>query len=150
MDAGSDWPSKNETAEGGIVEAAAPMNPNALATESTYTAIDWDFENVWVMNTTEDYKYPVLKGVPVADFTVSGESEIEIAESAVRIAATNGQINVYSLGETSSIAVYTTTGMKVAAANVNAAEAAVNVPAGLYIVAVVSDGATTTAKVIVK
>lgn len=150
MDAETEWPSKNETAEGGIVEPATGFNPNALTTQSTYTNIGWDFANVWVMSTAEDYKYPVLKNVVVTDFGASGEEEIEIAHNSVTVTTTNGQINISGLGESSAIAVYNATGVQVAAAGVNSSEVTVNVSAGLYIVAVVTDGVTSTAKVVVK
>lgn len=150
MDASTEWPAKNETLEGGVVEAATAANPNTLAVQSTYTNIGWNFDTVWEMSTAEDYKYPVLKGVPVTNFDPTSEEVIEIAENSVRVAATYGQINVSGLGAASTVAVYSVTGAQVAAASVNAAEVSLDVPAGLYIVAVVSDGAATTAKVIVK
>lgn len=147
-----DWPANHETAEGGVVEAATAQNPNTLATQSTYTAIGWDFDNVWAMG-TGDYKYPVLATVAVSDFALTGVEDVVAAapEASVRVAAANGEITVAGLGEASVINVYNAAGVQVASVTVNAPEAVVAAPAaGLYIVAVATDGAVTTAKVVVK
>ncbi len=147
---GRDWPNKNETAEGGNVEPATAQNPNTLTAQGTYTAIGWDFDGVWKMG-EGDYKYPVLGTVTVTDFSSGIENVIADAEATVSVAAANGEIIVSGLGETSVITVYTAAGLQVASVNVNDAAAAVAVPAnGFYIVAVATDGAVTTAKVVVK
>lgn len=152
MDADTEWPAKNETMEGGVVEPATAANPNTLMAQGTYTAIGWDFEGVWMMAEGPNYKYPVLKGVKVTDAQLGVEGVVVgAAEANVTVAAANGEIVVAGLGEVSMISVYTTSGVLVATANVNAPEAAVAVPAaGLYIVAVATDGAVATAKVVVK
>lgn len=147
-----DWPANHETAEGGVVEAATAQNPNTLAAQNTYTAIGWDFDNVWAMGTGE-YKYPVLATVAVSDFALTGVEDVVAAapEASVRVAAANGEITVAGLGEASVINVYNAAGVQVASVTVNAPEAVVAAPAaGLYIVAVATDGAVTTAKVVVK
>ncbi len=147
-----DWPTNHETAEGGVVEAATAQNPNTLAAQNTYTAIGWDFDNVWAMGTGE-YKYPVLATVAVSDFALTGVEDVVAAapEASVRVAAANGEITVAGLGEASVINVYNAAGVQVASVTVNAPEAVVAAPAaGLYIVAVATDGAVTTAKVVVK
>lgn len=147
-----DWPANHETAEGGVVEAATAQNPNTLAVQNTYTAIGWDFDNVWAMGTGE-YKYPVLATVAVSDFALTGVEDVVAAapEASVRVAAANGEITVAGLGEASVINVYNAAGVQVASVTVNAPEAVVAAPAaGLYIVAVATDGAVTTAKVVVK
>lgn len=147
-----DWPANHETAEGGVVEAATAQNPNTLAAQNTYTAIGWDFDNVWAMG-TGDYKYPVLATVAVSDFALTGVEDVVAAapEASVRVAAANGEITVAGLGEASVINVYNAAGVQVASVTVNAPEAVVAAPAaGLYIVAVATDGAVTTAKVVVK
>ena len=147
-----DWPANHETAEGGVVEAATAQNPNTLAAQNTYTAIGWDFDNVWAMGTGE-YKYPVLATVAVSDFALTGVEDVVAAapEASVRVAAANGEITVAGLGEASVINVYNAAGVQVASVTVRAPEAVVAAPAaGLYIVAVATDGAMTTAKVVVK
>ncbi len=147
-----DWPANHETAEGGVVEAATAQNPNTLAAHNTYTAIGWDFDNVWAMGTGE-YKYPVLATVAVSDFALTGVEDVVAAapEASVRVAAANGEITVAGLGEASVINVYNAAGVQVASVTVSAPEAVVAAPAaGLYIVAVATDGAMTTAKVVVK
>ncbi len=152
MDGATEWPTKNETAEGGVVESATAQNPNTLAAQNTYTAIGWDFDNVWAMGTGE-YKYPVLATVAVSDFALTGVEDVVAAapEASVRVAAANGEITVAGLGEASVINVYNAAGVQVASVTVNAPEAVVAAPAaGLYIVAVATDGAVTTAKVVVK
>ena len=150
-DADTQWPAKNETAEGGVIEGATAMNPNNLSVETPYTGIGWDFNEVWAMG-TGDYKYPVLATVAVSDFTLSGVEDVVAApEATVSVAAANGEIIVAGLGEASVITVYNAAGVQVAAVNVNAPEAVVAAPAaGLYIVSVATDGAVTTAKVVVK
>lgn len=150
-DADTQWPTKNESAEGGVIEAATAMNPNNLSVETPYTGIGWDFDGVWAMG-TGDYKYPVLATVAVSDFTLSGVEDVVAApEATVSVAAANGEITVAGLGEASVITVYNAAGVQVAAVNVNAPEAVVAAPAaGLYIVSVATDGAVTTAKVVVK
>lgn len=152
MDGATEWPTKNETAEGGVVESATAQNPNTLAVQNTYTAIGWDFDNVWAMGTGE-YKYPVLATVAVSDFALTGVEDVVAGapEASVRVAAANGEITVAGLGEASVINVYNAAGVQVASVTVNAPEAVVAAPAaGLYIVAVATDGAVTTAKVVVK
>ena len=152
MDGATEWPTKNETAEGGVVESATAQNPNTLAVQNTYTAIGWDFDNVWAMGTGE-YKYPVLATVAVSDFALTGVEDVVAAapEASVRVAAANGEITVAGLGEASVINVYNAAGVQVASVTVNAPEAVVAAPAaGLYIVAVATDGAVTTAKVVIK
>lgn len=152
MDGATEWPTKNETAEGGVVESATAQNPNTLALQNTYTAIGWDFDNVWAMGTGE-YKYPVLATVAVSDFALTGVEDVVAAapEASVRVAAANGEITVAGLGEASVINVYNAAGVQVASVTVSAPEAVVAAPAaGLYIVAVATDGAVTTAKVVVK
>lgn len=152
MDGATEWPTKNETAEGGVVESATAQNPNTLAAQNTYTAIGWDFDNVWAMGTGE-YKYPVLATVAVSDFALTGVEDVVAAapEASVRVAAANGEITVAGLGEASVINVYNAAGVQVASVTVSAPEAVVAAPAaGLYIVAVATDGAVTTAKVVVK
>lgn len=145
------WPSVNETAEGGVVESATAQNPAVLSTQNPYNNINWDFENVWAMG-TGDYKYPVLKGVSVNDVALSGVEDVVAApEASVSVVAANGEITVAGLSEASVITVYNAAGVQVAAVSVNAPEAVVAAPAaGLYIVAVATDGAVTTAKVVVK
>lgn len=152
MDGATEWPTKNETAEGGVVESATAQNPNTLAAQNTYTAIGWDFDNVWAMGTGE-YKYPVLATVAVSDFALTGVEDVVAGapEASVRVAAANGEITVAGLGEASVINVYNAAGVQVASVTVCAPEAVVAAPAaGLYIVAVATDGAVTTAKVVVK
>lgn len=152
MDGATEWPTKNETAEGGVVESATAQNPNTLAAQNTYTAIGWDFDNVWAMGTGE-YKYPVLATVAVSDFALTGVEDVVAGapEASVRVAAANGEITVAGLGEASVINVYNAAGVQVASVTVSAPEAVVAAPAaGLYIVAVATDGAVTTAKVVVK
>lgn len=152
MDAenGQDWPNNHETAEGGVVEAATGQNPNALATQSTYTAINWDFDKVWTMG-TGDYKYPVLKGVPVSDASLGVEEVAADLQTGINVTAANGEIIVAGLGEASVVTVCNAAGSQVASVAVNTPEAVVAVPAaGLYIVAVTANGNITAAKVIVK
>lgn len=152
MDAqdGADWPGKNVTAEGGDVQEATPYNPNALTSQATYTGIDWDFDNVWAMG-QGDYKYPVLKGVAVSDATLGIEDVVATAESSLRVAGGNGEILVAGISEASVITVYNAAGVQVATVATDAPEAVVAAPAaGLYIVAVATDGAVSTAKVVVK
>lgn len=151
----TEWPAKNETVEGGNVQAAEGMNVGTLKTAEPYKGIGWDFNGVWTINADSEYKFPVLATVPVADFTVNDNSGVDNvvtdAKASVIVTAANGEILVAGLGEASVIAVYTTTGVQVANVSVNAAEAAVAVPAnGLYIVAVATEGTVATAKVIVK
>lgn len=151
MNGDTEWPSKNETAEGGSVEATTAQNPNALTMQNTYTAIGWDFANIWSMGTGA-YKYPVLSKVNVSDATLSGVEDViaETAESVV-ITPAEGNITVAGLGETAFITVYTAAGMQVAAVSVAAPEAVVTVPsAGLYIVSVATGNTTANAKVFVK
>ncbi|MCM1441654.1 MAG: T9SS type A sorting domain-containing protein, partial [Roseburia sp.] len=148
----TDWPTKNETAEGGMVEAATAQNPNTLTAQSTYTAIGWDFDNVWSMGEGE-YKYPVLATVKVTDFSVSGIEDVisGVTESSVVVYGAEGEILVSGLGETAAITVYTAAGVQVASAVVNGAQATVAVPAnGFYIVSVATNGTVKTAKVVVK
>ena len=152
MDAqdGADWPGKNVTAEGGDVQEATAANPNTLTTQSTYTGIGWDFDNVWAMG-QGDYKYPVLKGVAVSDATLGIEDVVATAESSLRVAGGNGEILVAGISEASVITVYNAAGVQVATVATDAPEATVAAPAaGLYIVAVATDGAVSTAKVVVK
>ena len=151
MNGDSQWPSKNESAEGGSVMAAEAQNPNTLTVQGTYTNIGWDFDNVWVMGQGE-YKYPVLGSLNVTDYNAGIEDVIaDGAESNIIIAAANGEITVAGLGESAVISVYTAAGVQVASAAVNAPVATVAVPAnGFYIVAVATNGTVKTAKVAVK
>ncbi|MDE6086088.1 MAG: T9SS type A sorting domain-containing protein, partial [Muribaculaceae bacterium] len=149
MGADTQWPSKNETAEGGLIEAATAQNPATLQTQAPYTAIGWDFDGVWKMGEGE-YKYPVLCTVTVTDFSGIDEVVADV-ESNVSVVAANGEIIVSGLGETSVIAVYNAAGVQVATASVTSSDAVVAVPAnGFYIVAVTTDGSSVTSKVVVK
>ena len=152
MDAqdGADWPGRNVTAEGGDVQESTAANPNTLTTQGTYTGIGWNFDNVWAMG-QGDYKYPVLKGVAVSDATLGIEDVVATAESSLRVAGGNGEILVAGISEASVITVYNAAGVQVATVATDAPEAVVAAPAaGLYIVAVATDGAVSTAKVVVK
>lgn len=141
-DAATHWPEKNETAEGGVVEAPTGMNPGALTEQNVYTNIGWDFTEVWTMGTGA-YKYPVLKGVAVPASVLEADNETDVEDviaDAVSVEVYDGTLYVAGLADDALVSVYTAAGVQVASVAASG-EAAIELPAnGLYIVSVLSDG----------
>ncbi len=79
LDGNANWPSKNETAEGGEVTWEDYFGASELQNDPTqYTLINWDFDKVWGFDTASSNPYPVLKslgGVVTAIESINGDKK---------------------------------------------------------------------------
>lgn len=132
------WPAKNETADGGSVEAATAQNTTVLQQDATYTNLTWDFDKVWKINASGDYKYPVLQ--VMKSEIASGIGIVNITDPSIN--AENGSLNMANLVPGTRVSIYTVSGKKIADVTASALSSSVNLPMkGLYIVTV-KDGAS--------
>ena len=151
MDATTEWPTKNETAEGGSVEPATPMTISALQQESTYTGIGWDFANVWMFDKESGYSYPVLKQFGAIITGIEDVNTDKNAAAAYAVHAAGNVLNVAGLGGQAHVTVATLAGQNVASFSTKAASATVSLPGkGVYIVKISENGKATAMKVVNK
>ena len=154
MNGSTEWPSKNETYEGGSVVAAASANPATLQQVGTYTGIDWDFDNIWTINAASEYKYPVLKKVTVSDEVLTGIESVvdnDKAEAHYTVYADNNTLTVEGLAQSAKVSVYNIAGQQVANKVASGNTVTVNLPgAGVYVVNVAAHGAIKSYKLINK
>ena len=151
MDATTEWPTKNETAEGGSVEPATPMTVAALQQESTYTGIGWDFANVWMFDKESGYSYPVLKQFGAIITGIEDVNTDKNAAAAYAVHAAGNVLNVAGLGGQAHVTVATLAGQNVASFSTKAASATVSLPGkGVYIVKIAENGNATAMKVVNK
>ena len=151
MDATTEWPTKNETAEGGSVEPATPMTISALQQESTYTGIGWDFANVWMFDKESGYSYPVLKQFGAIITGIEDVNTDKNAAAAYAVHAAGNVLNVAGLGGQAHVTVATLAGQNVASFSTKAASATVSLPGkGVYIVKIAENGNATAMKVVNK
>lgn len=61
LEGNANWPSKNETAEGGEVTWEDYYDATDLQGPTQYVLANWDFDKVWGFDTSAGYLYPVLK-----------------------------------------------------------------------------------------
>jgi hypothetical protein len=127
----------------GSTVSAQPKLPSDLKKQATYTAIGWDFTNVW--NIVETNSYPKLKNVqPTAIKDIIGNSSKYIVFNDglnIRIKGINGNAEV---------SLFSMNGQKLAQTKlVN--NGFITAPAsGFYIVQIIENGMSTSAKVICK
>lgn len=151
MDATTEWPTKNETAEGGSVEPATPMTISALQQESTYTGIGWDFANIWMFDKESGYSYPVLKQFGAIITGIEDVNTDKNAAAAYAVHAAGNVLNVAGLGGQAHVTVATLAGQNVASFSTKAASATVSLPGkGVYIVKIAENGNATAMKVVNK
>lgn len=126
------WPSKNETAEGGLVSAAIAQNSTVLKNQATYTNIGWDFDKIWKMD-DGSYGYPVLR--IFSNGVLNGIDGV--ATSKATVSVVNGKLNVNGLATGTRLSVYSVSGQKVGETVVGFSSVRMSLPAkGLYIVSV--------------
>ena len=126
------WPSKNETADGGLVSAAIAQNSTVLKNQATYTNIGWDFDEIWKMD-EGSYGYPVLR-----IFSKGVLNGIDgVATSKATVSVVNGKLNVNGLATGTRLSVYSVSGQKVGETVAGSSSVRMSLPAkGLYIVSV--------------
>lgn len=149
MDATTEWPTKNETAEGGSVEPATPMTVAALQQESTYTGIGWDFANVWMFDKESGYSYPVLKQFGAIITGIEDVNTGENAAGAYAVHASGNVLVVAGLGAQADVTVATLAGQNIASLTTRAGSATITLPGkGIYIVKIVENGSAKAVKVV--
>ena len=149
MDATTEWPTKNETAEGGSVEPATPMTVAALQQESTYTGIGWDFANVWMFDKESGYSYPVLKQFGAIITGIEDVNTGENAAGAYAVHASGNVLVVAGLGSQADVTVATLAGQNIASLTTRAGSATITLPGkGIYIVKIVENGSAKAVKVV--
>lgn len=156
MNSDQTWPNVNPTADGGEIETAGGYGAEALQQQAPYSAIDWNFSEIWSMGTGA-YKYPVLAAVPVPDEALtkdySGIEDVTVDSNVaeVEVSAAGNVLSVRGLVAPAAVTVYNLAGMAVAAATTDSAEVTLGLPAtGMYVVTVVSGGEIRSFKVVNK
>lgn len=126
------WPSKNETADGGLVSAAIAQNSTVLKNQATYTNIGWDFDKIWKMD-DGSYGYPVLR--IFSNGVLNGIDGV--ATSKATVSVVNGKLIVNGLATGTRLSVYSVYGQKVGETVAGFSSVRMSLPAkGLYIVSV--------------
>lgn len=149
MDASTEWPTKNETVDGGNVEPATPVPASSLKQEATYTNIGWDFTNIWSFDTSSGYVYPVLKQFGAIITGIKDINTDNGAASAYAVHASGNVLTVAGLGAQASVTVSTLAGQNVASVTTNAGSAAMTLPGkGIYIVKIAENGSAKALKVV--
>ena len=149
MDATTEWPTKNETVEGGVVEPATAVPAASLQQESTYTAIGWDFNNIWSFDTASGYLYPVLKQFGAIITGIEDINTGENAAGAYAVHASGNVLVVAGLGSQADVTVATLGGQNIASLTTRAGSATITLPGkGIYIVKIVENGSAKAVKVV--
>lgn len=149
MDATTEWPTKNETVEGGVVEPATAVPAASLQQESTYTAIGWDFNNIWSFDTASGYLYPVLKQFGAIITGIEDVNTGENAAGAYAVHASGNVLVVAGLGAQADVTVATLAGQNIASLTTRAGSATITLPGkGIYIVKIVENGSAKAVKVV--
>lgn len=150
MDGDTEWPNKNLTTEGNenLYEEAQGVPASSLQSETVYTQIGWDFNNVWAFDTSDGYLYPVLKQFGSLK---TGIKDVTAGNAAYAVRAEGNVLTVAGLTGNAVITVATVAGQNVASAKTAAAAANISLPGkGLYIVKVAGAAGTQSYKVVNK
>lgn len=89
MEGDADWPSRNETAEGGSVVPAENVSANILQSQTGYQDLGWDWENVWAFDSSS--LYPILKKIGLVANGIENISVVPAATADGRIYNLAGQ-----------------------------------------------------------
>ncbi|MFV0468090.1 MAG: T9SS type A sorting domain-containing protein [Dysgonomonas sp.] len=127
----------------GITEEATPMFPSNLKKQSTYTAIGWDFNNVWTID--EGTSYPTLKNVHT-----SGISQQTVNNDKYTAYTSNNNIYVSGIENEALVVVYNLSG-QIVSQSVVGNNVAIPVSAkGVYLLRITEKGSISFAKVLCK
>lgn len=135
---GTQWVLPSTTA--GVKEEATPVFPANLKKQSTYTAIGWDFSNVWSIK--EGTAYPQLKNLQT-----SGISENTIEKSKYSISVSDKKIYVSGIENEAEVTAYNLNGQVVFQSVVTSSSAILVPHKGLYLLKIVENGSVTSMKV---
>ncbi len=138
---GSEWTIQSETP--GQVTYSVGKSPVQLKQKATYTAIGWDFDNIWTIE--EGTSYPKLRNVftniPFVKSDNTNNYTYHTADNIIIIAG---------IEQSADVAVFNVNGQQVYHSFVNDnAEIPVS-GKGFYIVRITENGKTTSLKVVVK
>lgn len=138
---GQEWVVPAEV-PGSIVSALAKL-PADLKKVATFTAIGWDFSNIWTI--VENTEYPKLKNVqPTAIKDITGNSSKYIVFNE------GLNIRIKGISEAAEVSLFSMNGQKLAQKKfVDNGYITAPTP-GFYIVRIIENGKNTTAKVICK
>lgn len=141
---GEEWIIASGTEVPGQIEYATGKLITQLKQQATYTAIGWDFDNIWTIE--EGQTLPQLKNVPLVTSTPS----VLKNTNQYNVFATDNKIFVSGIERSAVVTLYSINGQMISR-SVCENDAVLSVPGkGFYIVRILENGRTTSKKVINK
>ena len=139
---GNEW--MLPTIVNGVTEDATPTMPANLKRASTYTAIGWDFNNIWTIE--ENVSYPKLKSVQ----QMSGLSTPVGAANNYKAYTVDNNIHILGIETEATVSVYNVNGQMISLSTVTP-DSMIPVPGkGLYLLRITENGISSSIKVLCK
>ena len=139
---GNEW--MLPTIVSGVTEDASPAMPANLKKESTYTAIGWDFNNIWTIE--ENASYPKLKFVQ----QMSGLSTPIGTANNYKAYTVDNNIHILGIEKEATVSVYNVNGQMISLSTVTP-DSIIPVPGkGLYLLRITENGISSSIKVLCK
>ena len=130
----------------GTIDYPGGKSSGQLKQQATYTAIGWDFNDIWTI--TEGQTYPQLKNVPFKQ--ASDIPSVKADESNYIVYAENNNIYISGIQQTATVAVYNLNG-QLQSQSVVSGKAVLTVSGtGFFIVRITENDKTASVKVINK
>jgi len=129
----------------GVIDYANSKSSAQLKQQVTYTAIGWDFNNVWTI--TEGQTYPQLKNVPFKQ-APTGIPAVKTNESNYIVYAENDNIHISGIQQPATVVIYNISGQMLSQSVVNDNAVLPVSGKGIYIVRITENSRTVAVKVI--
>ncbi|MDR0505294.1 MAG: T9SS type A sorting domain-containing protein [Dysgonamonadaceae bacterium] len=130
----------------GTIDYANGKSPSQLKQKATYTAVGWDFDNIWTI--TEGQSYPQLKTTPFKQAT--NIPFVATGKSNYTVYTENDKVHISGIQQSAVVAVYNVNGqLQYQSAVSNNASLPLN-SKGFYIVRITENDKTVSVKVINK
>jgi len=131
----------------GTVDYPTGKSTAQLKQQATYTAIGWDFTNIWTI--TEGQTYPQLKNVPFKQ-APTGIPVVKTNESNYIVYAENNNIHISGIQQSATVIIYNISGQILSQSVVNNDAVLPVSSKGIYIVRITENSRTAAVKVINK
>jgi len=132
----------------GTIDYASGKSSAQMKQQATFTAIGWDFNNIWTI--TEGQTYPQLKNVPFKPAPETDIPAVKADKSNYIVYAENNTIHISGIQQPAIVAVYNISGQMLSKSAVNNNATLPVSNKGLYIVCITENGKTVAVKVINK
>lgn len=152
----NDWEVQGyKTKEGGVVvepeeHFSMPDENNEFLTKLPYEDANFDFNEIWTMDKTQNEGYPTLKKVPFVSSSV-GIAQVDNKEKSYVVSVSENTITISGIENPSTVILYSINGRVIS--QTITSENSVELPAiskGIYIVRIADKDSVFTAKLVVK